>query len=184
MTTGHVFIATSLDGFIARKDNQLDWLSKQPTQGEDHGWERFMESVDGLVMGRGTYETVLTLGPWPYRKQVVVMSKTLVQADVPHELMENVRITALDPPELMHDLKNEGWSRAYIDGGRVVQSFLRRGLIQDLVLTTIPILIGEGIRLFGEVEGDIDLELLGTTSFESGLVQARYGVKDSGSRTG
>jgi len=75
MTTGHVFIATSLDGFIARKDHQIDWLTKQPTQGEDLGWEGFMERVDGLVMGRGTFETVLTLGPWPYRKPVVVMSK-------------------------------------------------------------------------------------------------------------
>ncbi len=176
MVTGHVFIATSLDGFVARRDHQLDWLMKQNTDGEDHGYDDFTASVDGIVMGRGSYQNVLSFGDWPYSKPVIVMSKTLSQSDIPSELADKVRLTDLDPPELMHSLQKDGWSRAYIDGGKVVQSFIKCGLIEDLVLTTVPILIGEGHRLFGEVADDIDLELIGVKSFESGMVQTRYRV--------
>jgi len=180
MTTGHVFIATTLDGFVARKDHQLDWLMKQKTQGEDHGYDEFMAGVDGIVMGRGSYENVLTFGEWPYKKPVVVMSKSLSSDDIPSALREKVRLTNLDPPELMRSLHDDGWSRAYIDGGKVVQSFIRCGLIESFVLTTVPILIGEGLALFGEIEGDIDLELVSVKSFPSGLVTSRYRIATHG----
>jgi len=177
VTTGHVFIATSLDGYIARRDHQLDWLMKYHTAEEDHGYTSFMDSVDGLVMGRGTYETVLSFGDWPYPKPVVVMSKTLVPGDIPDRVKDKVRLTDLDPVDLMESLEQDGWSRAYIDGGSVIQSFIRRGLIDDFILTTVPILIGDGIRLFGEIDKDVDLEYVETKSFKSGLVQARYRIK-------
>ncbi|WP_119168984.1 dihydrofolate reductase family protein [Algihabitans albus] len=177
MTTGHVFIATSLDGFVARRDHRLDWLMKQNTEGEDHGYEAFLAGVDGLVMGSGSYKTVLGFGDWPYAKPVIVMSTSLSRADVPAELADRVRVTDLGPRDLMRELQAEGWSRAYIDGGQVVQSFLRANLIRDLVVTLVPILIGEGRRLFGEIAEDIDLDLLGVTSFPSGLVQTRYKIK-------
>lgn len=176
MTSGHVYIATSLDGFVARKNHQLDWLMKHETPGEDLGYDAFMASVDGLVMGRGSYETVLGFGQWPYEKPVVVMSKTLSAADLPPELEGKVRFSELDPPELMQSLEAQGWSRAYIDGGKLVQSFIRCGLIEDVILTTIPILIGEGLPLFGPVESDIDLELLSSTPFKCGFVQTHYRV--------
>ncbi len=176
MTTGHVFIAVSLDGFIARKDHRIDWLMKQETGAEDHGYDEFIDRVDGIVMGRNSYEKVLTFGDWPYQKPVVVMSKSLSQSDISPELAEKVSITEFDPPELMKSLESKGWDRAYVDGGKVVQSFLRDGLIDDIVLTTIPILIGDGIRLFGETEADIDLELVSAKSFASGMVQSRYRV--------
>jgi dihydrofolate reductase len=180
MTTGHVFIATSLDGFVARKDHQLDWLMKQDTQGDDQGYSEFSESIDGLVMGRGSYETLLDFDQeWPYTKPVVVLSRSLLQSDVPANLAGKVEVSALEPSELMKRLGEDGWSRAYIDGGKVVQSFIRLGLVEDIVLTTIPILIGDGLRLFGEVEGDIDLELLASKSFNSGLVQSHYRLKNS-----
>jgi len=174
MTTGHVFIATSLDGFVARVNHELDWLMKQNTEGEDHGYEEFMDSVDGIVMGRGSYRTVLSFGEWPYKKPVIVMSKSLSDHDIPASLRDRVQLTALDPPEVMRWLQEQGWSRAYIDGAKVVQSFIREGLIEDIVLTTIPILIGEGLSLFGGVDADVDLELSSVRSFESGLVQRRY----------
>ena len=181
MTTGHVFIATSLDGFVARKNHNLDWLMKQQTAGADHGYKDFMASVDGLVMGRGSYETALTFDDWPYSKPVVVMSKTLSAADIPEPLRDKVQLTKLDPPELMQSLQSEhDWSRAYIDGGRVVQSFIRCGLIEDIVMTLVPILLGDGIRLFGEIDADIDLELLGAEAFESGLLQTRYRLRTAG----
>lgn len=177
MTTGHVFIAASLDGFVARKDHQVDWLMKQDTEGEELGYDDFVRGVDGIVMGRGSYQNVLTFGEWPYAKPVIVMSKTLSNTDLPAELRGRVEVSRLDPAELMQGLATDGWSRAYVDGGKVVQSFIRLGLVEDIILTTIPILIGDGIRLFGEVERDIDLELLESKSFESGLTQARYRLK-------
>lgn len=182
MTTGHVFIATSLDGFVARKDHQLDWLMKQNTDGEDHGYDDFMAGVDGLVMGRGSYETVLAFGEWPYSKPVVVMSKTLSPSGIPAELADKVRLTELEPPELIQSLQEDGWRRAYVDGGKVVQSFIRCGLIEDFILTTVPILIGDGQRLFGAIDADIDLELISSKSFRSGLLQTRYRVAGRGAR--
>lgn len=177
MTSGHVFIATSLDGFVARTDHRIDWLTKQPTAGEEHGYEAFMDGVDGIIMGRGSYENVLTFGDWPYSKPVVVMSRSLSPSDLPLTLRDKVRLTSLTPAALMQSLAKDGWARAYVDGGKVVQSFIRDGLIDDIVLATIPILIGEGLSLFGAIEADIDLELLHTAAFPSGIVQTHYQVR-------
>jgi dihydrofolate reductase len=176
MTTGHVFIAASLDGYIARKDGRLDWLMKQRTEGEDHGYDAHMASVDGLVMGRGTFETVLTFGEWPYHKPVIVMSGTLNEADIPAAIRTRVRLSKRTPEALMQELHSEGWTRAYVDGGKVVQSFLQAGLISDITLTHVPILIGEGLPLFGYLDRDVDLTHVETCTYPSGLVGSRYRV--------
>ena len=169
-------MATSLDGFVARNDHSLDWLMKQKTEGEDLGFDDFMASVDGLIMGSGSFKTVLAFESWPYQKPVIVMSHSLVEEDIPVELKDKVRLTQLSPQELMLSLEKEGWRRAYVDGGKLVQSFIRSGLIQDMTITFIPILIGEGVRLFGPVDNDIDLELIKSESFGSGLVQNYYKI--------
>ena len=174
MTTGHVFIATSLDGFIARRDHQIDWLMKYGNGDDGAGYDEFVAGVDGIVMGRNSYETVLTFGEWPYHKPVLVMSKSLSQSEVPSELTDKVSITDLDPLGLMDALNENGWSRAYVDGGKVVQSFIKLGLIEDIILTTVPTLIGDGIPLFGAIDEDIDLELVSSKSFASGMVQSHY----------
>lgn len=176
MTTGHVFIAASLDGFIAKPDHGLDWLMKQNTEGEDHGYDPFMADMDGIVMGSSTFKTVLGLGPWPYEKPVVVMSRALTVRDVPDSLSKKVRVSNRSPVDLMAELGAAGWRNAYIDGGEVIQSFLRRDLIADMTVTLIPILLGAGRRLFGPIEEDIDLILTETRSFPSGLVQMRYSI--------
>lgn len=176
MTTGHVFIATSVDGYIARKDGALDWLMKQPTKSEDHGFDAFIDSVDGLVMGRGTFEQVLSFGQWPYPKPVVVLSATLDQRDLRPDLVGKVTVRNLPPKALLADLRDEGWKRAYVDGGKVIQSFLREGLIEDLLLTRVPILLGGGIPLFGLLDRDIDLDHVETKTFPSGLVSSRYRI--------
>ena len=176
MTTGHIFMAMSLDGFVAREDFGLDWLMKQKTDGEDHGNEAFMASVDGLVMGSGSFRTMLTFGAWPYEKPVVVLSRTMKSKDVPEELRDKVSVSALAPRQLMASLSEQGWKRAYIDGGKIIQSFMREGLIADMTVTVVPILIGEGKRMFGSLDADIDLQLLGSKSFPSGLVTSRYEV--------
>lgn len=173
-TTGHVFMATSLDGFIARRDHALDWLIDQTPEDEDHGYDAFMDTVDGMVMGRATFRTVLGFGAWPYDKPVVVMSNSLTEADIPPEIAAKVRLTQLGPRQLMGSLSQAGWKRAYIDGGQLVQSFLRAGLVSDITLTLIPVLLGDGRRLFGETETDIGLSLIEAKSFPSGLVQLHY----------
>jgi len=176
MTTGHVFMAISLDGFVARHGGGVDWLMKQATEGEDHGFDAFMETVDGLVMGRGSYQNVLTFGAWPYQKPVIVMSQSLTPSDIPDVLRDRVRLSDRTPAQMMQQLEAEGWNRAYVDGGKIVQSFLNAGLIQDMTLTHVPILIGDGIPLFGRLTKDIDLKHVETRSFLSGLVSTKYRV--------
>ena len=176
MPTGHIFMAMSLDGFVARTDHALDWLMKQNTKGEDHGFDEFNAGIDGMVMGRGTYQTVLTFDEWPYSKPVVVMSQTLTDSDIPEHLAGKISLSTKDPRALMEELGLAGWSRIYVDGGKIVQSFLRDGLIADMQVTVIPILLGEGIRLFGALGKDIDLHLDDSTSFPSGLVSLKYKV--------
>lgn len=176
MTTGHIFIATSLDGYVARRDGELDWLMKQKTDGEEHGFAALMEAVDGLVMGRGSFQNVLSFGDWPYIKPVVIMSKSLTPEDIPDHLRDKVRLSSQEPEALMQALDEEGWKKAYVDGGKLVQSFIRAGLVSDITLTRIPILIGEGLPLFGSINQDIDLEHVSTESFASGLVTSKYRI--------
>jgi dihydrofolate reductase len=177
MTTGHVFIATSIDGFIARQDGNIAWLENAPTAGENHGFENFMDSVDGLVMGRHTYEQVLAFDQWPYRKPVVVLSRSLSQDRVPTIISGKVHVSADTPEALMESLSRRGWKRVYVDGGQVIQSFLTAGLIEDLIITRIPVLLGSGRPLFRPLPNDIWLDHVETTAFPSGLVQSKYRVR-------
>lgn len=176
MIAGHVFIATSLDGFIARADNSLDWLMKQEA-GSSGDFEAFMDSVDGLVMGAGTFRTVLGFGEWVYRKPVVVLSRSMTEGDIPEELKDKVRVRSGSPKEIMEELQAEGWRNAYIDGGKVIQSYLREGLIQTLTVTLAPILIGDGISLFGSLPADIDLELVSAERLGADMLKTVYRVR-------
>lgn len=179
MVTGHVFIATSLDGFIARDDGDIGWLVNRPTEGEDYGYDDFIDSVDGLIMGRASYEKVLTFETWPYPKTVIVLSRTLSNGDVREDLADKVRIIDAAPKEVMQDLSEEGWRRAYVDGGRVIQAFLRDGLIADMIITQVPVLLGSGIPLFGALDRDVELRHVETTAFPTGLVQSKYEVAET-----
>ncbi len=178
MTTGHVFIAVSLDGYIARSDGAIDWLvDGWPEVGHDYGYTEFIGAVDGLVMGRGTFEKAVTFPTWPYDKPVVVLSQSLRASDVPAALHGRVRISDAQPAEVMQELHRDGWSRAYIDGGKVIQSFLAQGMIEDLVITRLPIIIGSGLLLFGgALDADIRLSHIETTTHTSGFVQSRYAI--------
>lgn len=174
--TAHVFIATSLDGFIARPDGAIDWLLKLDAPAEDHGYSAFIADKDVVVMGRGSYEKVLTFSPWPYSLPVLVLSKQLSGTSVPEALEGKVRFTNLAPKDALAELAGQGVRRIYVDGGQLVQSFLREELIADLVITSIPVLIGSGRSLFGELPKDIDLKLVSSRSFPSGLVQSTYQI--------
>jgi dihydrofolate reductase len=174
-----VYIATSLDGYIARPDGGLDWLSQGGGEGggdgEDYGYKAFMATVDALVMGRHTYEKVLTFGAWPYeRKRVVVLSSRPVT--IAPEIAATVESMAGTPAEVVERLAARGLGHLYVDGGVTIQRFLAAGLIDRFIITRIPVLIGAGIPLFGPLERDVRLRHVETRSFPSGLVQGEYAV--------
>lgn len=175
-----VFIATSLDGFIARLDDRIDWLDQANAtvpEGEDCGYKAFMESVDVLVMGRNTFETALGFPDWPYReKRVVVLSTRGVE--IPEPLRSTVSTTADPPRALMERLGAEGAHHLYVDGGKTIQSFLAGGLLTDLTITVIPVLLGSGKALFGALPSDVWLEHLSTVAYPFGFVQTRYRVRE------
>jgi dihydrofolate reductase len=176
MITGHVFIATSLDGFIARADGDIGWLLKHDASDEDHGHGDFMRDIDAVIMGRGTFEAIRDMQPWFYSRPVLVLSATLAKQPVPADLAGKVRFTDKSPRQAMAMLEAEGCRRVYVDGGRVIQSFLLEGLINDLVITRIPILLGSGRSLFGPLPQDIHLRHVSTRSFPSGLVQSTHAI--------
>lgn len=173
-----VFIATSLDGFIARENGDLDWLdaaNNTVTEGEDCGYFDFMASVDILVMGRHTYEKVLSFGDWPYQeKPVIVLSSKPVE--IPPEIRNSVTFSKESPEELCLRLSKEGIKRIYIDGGITIQRFLSAGLVSDMVITMIPVLLGSGISLFGSLDKDILVNHVATKTFDFGFVQVTYEI--------
>ncbi len=165
-----VFVGTSVDGFIARLNGDLDFLP--PGGGEEHGYAAFMASVDALVIGRNTYETVLGFDTWPYGEKPVYVLSTRELAPAPAGAV--VEHLAGDPRAIVSQLEARGVRHAYVDGGITVQRFLRAGLIQRLIVTRVPVLIGTGIPLFGPTDRDITLQHVATRQYASGLVQSEY----------
>ena len=166
-----VFIATSLDGFIARLDGALDWLPADG--GEPHGYDEFMATIDALVIGRKTFETVLAFDAWPYGiKPVIVLSSRPDELKAPGGAVCDMMTGT--PDEIVTRLAARGIRHLYIDGGVTVQGFLRAGLIQRVIITRVPVLLGSGIPLFGPLPHDIRFEHVATRSYPSGLVQSEY----------
>jgi dihydrofolate reductase len=172
--TVSVFVGTSLDGFIARANGDFDFLPAGG--GEPHGYEEFMASVDALVIGRKTFETVLRLAEWPYgSKRVVVLGSQAVDLSAARGAV--VEQMAGPPAEIVAKLAASGAHQLYIDGGITIQRFLRAGLVQRLIITRVPVLIGEGIPLFGTLPQDMLLRHVATRQYASGLVQSEYQVE-------
>jgi dihydrofolate reductase len=171
--TVSIFIGTSLDGFIARPNGALDFLP--PDGGEPHGYNEFIASVDALVIGRNTFETVLAFPEWPYGKKrvVVLSSKPLDFSKVRGGAVEQLSGT---PSEIIAKLAATGAHHLYVDGGITIQRFLRASLVHRLVITRVPVLIGEGIPLFAGLPHDIKLRHVATQAYPSGLVKSEYEV--------
>ncbi len=169
-----VFIATSLDGFIAGKNNEIDWLESVPNPDNlDMGYSKHMENIDALIMGRNTLELVLSMDcEWPYSKHVFLLSNTL--KEVPEELKGKVSLVAGDLAFLVQNLKNEGYSNLYIDGDLTIQSFLKQDLIDDMIITTIPILLGGGIPLFGQLDKQLEFRCTHSEVFSNGISQNHF----------
>jgi len=165
-----VFVGTSLDGFIARANGDLDFLP--PGGGEPHGYDEFMATVDALVIGRKTFETVLAFPSWPYGEKPVFVLSTRTLAPTPAGAV--VERMSGAPAEIVSHLAGRGIRHIYVDGGITIQRFLQAGLIQRLIITRVPVLIGSGIPLFGFIGRDIVLKHVATRQYASGLVQSEY----------
>lgn len=175
--TCRVFIATSLDGFIARPDGRIDWLEAQNARvppGEDCGYGAFIAGIDAIVMGRHTFEQALGFERWPYEQPVVVPSRRGVA--VPGELAGRVSVTDETPTALVERLGAAGLRRLYVDGGQTIRSFLAASLIDELTITTVPVLIGEGRPLFGAPMADLGVTLVASRAYAFGFVQSTWRV--------
>jgi dihydrofolate reductase len=186
-----VFIATSVDGYIAREDGDIEWLNQaneislKVREGSsaiggavalgDAGYSAFFETIDVMVMGRKSFEKILSFGAWPYGEMpVIVLSRNSIE--IPKELSAFVSWSADSPKELTDRLAGMGINRIYVDGGNTIQRFMAAKLIDDICITTIPVLLGAGIPLFGQIENDISLAVTNTRVFENGFVQVFYNV--------
>ena len=169
-----VYIAKSLDGYIAGKNGELGWLQSIPNpENEDMGYLKFMDRVDALVMGRNTFETVCSFqGEWPYDKPVFVISSTL--NSIPKELREKAQLVNGTIPEILDTIHKEGFTNLYIDGGVTIQNFLKEDLIDEMIITTIPILLGGGVPLFEELPVQLMFQHVRSEVFLDQVVQDSY----------
>lgn len=170
-----VFIATSLDGYIARPDGALDWLlrSEYSPEGEDFGYADFIASVSCVVMGRQTFEQVLSFDDWFYHgKRLVVISRS--KAAVPDGFALGAESFVGSLNDLIQQLQDQGETRLYIDGGQLIQSCLSADLIDEMIITRVPVLLGAGRPLFGTLPADLKFQHQHTQAYANGLVQSHY----------
>jgi dihydrofolate reductase len=167
-----VYIGTSLDGYIARLDDDIEWLVQFQNDEVQRSYDTFIKRIDAIVIGRGTYEKVLGFPEWPYEKKVFVLSTSIKL--VPEKLKEKVTVLLMDPKELLKYLSREGYTNIYVDGGKVIQSFLKEDYIDEMIITRVPILIGKGIPLFGDPGHDVRFDHLQTETYSNGLVKSHY----------
>ena len=169
-----VFIACSIDGYIADRNDGLDWLQMIPNPDNlDMGWEKLNNRIDAIIMGRNTFETVLSFNvPWPYDHPVFVLSNSMTS--LPEEYKDKAEIINGDSKEILEIMHQKGFSNLYIDGGVTVQNFLKEDLIDEMIITTIPILLGEGTPLFGGLPTELTFEHIKTEVFLDTIVQNHY----------
>lgn len=178
-----VFIATSMDGFIARLDGAIDWLMAAQAAappGEDFGYADFIDGIDALVMGRRTFETVLGFDAWPYGERPVWVMSRQPSLHVPEALRSTVQHSRASPGALLEELASTGRRRVYLDGGELIQAFLFNDLVDRITLTQIPVLLGQGRRLWGPLPADQAWTLEDSRHWDCGFVQSRYGRRARG----
>lgn len=169
----YVYIAQSLDGYIAGKDGNLDWLNEIPNpEKSDFGFNEFIRNIDAIVMGRKTFQKVQTFGMWPYTKSVYVVSSAL--NELPQEYRNKAEILNLKPSQIIQSLYKNGLKNLYIDGGKLIQSFLSEDLIDELIITTVPVLLGDGIPLFSKLEDTLKFNHHRTEVLINHLVKSHY----------
>ena len=167
-----VYIGTSLDGYIAKQDGNIDWLTIYGDDDAIHAYEEFMNGIDAILIGKGTYEKILSFPTWPYEKKAFVLSTSIKQ--LPVTLKDKATLLSMKPKDLLNYLSGMGFSSIYVDGGKVIQSFLKEDLIDDLIISKVPVLIGNGIPLFGYLNVDLNFKHIRTETQSNGLVRSYY----------
>src|SRR5512138_1379693 len=167
-----VFIGTSLDGFIARTDGDLDWLTRFADEEAIRAYEEFINKIDAIVIGRGTFEKIVSFPSWPYKQKAFVLSASLKQ--LPATLKDKATLLSMKPKELLGYLSGLGFLSIYVDGGKVIQSFLKEDLVDELIISKVPLLIGNGIPLFGFLAADLQFKHIRTEVQSNGLVRSFY----------
>ncbi|NOI93360.1 MULTISPECIES: dihydrofolate reductase family protein [Vibrio] len=169
-----VFIGASLDGYIADKNGGLDWLQAIPNpEGDDMGYNAHIDRIDALVMGRNTMDMVLSFGiDWPYTKPVYVLSNTLTE--VPKEVEGKVFLIKGELTQIIEDLNSKGLNNLYIDGGVTIQNFLKEDLVDELIISTLPVVLGGGAPLFGDLVSPLDFTLKSVTTYLDEIVTTHY----------
>ena len=167
-----VYIGTSLDGFIAKKNDDIEWLTQFQNAEVHEYYAEFIDRIDAIVIGRGTFEKILSFPDWPYTKKVFVLSTTIKQ--VPEAFKEKAEILSMQPKALLNFLSGKGYSSIYIDGGKVIQSFLKEDCIDEMIITKVPVLIGSGVPLFAQLDNDLLFRHLQTRVLSNGLVKSYY----------
>jgi dihydrofolate reductase len=168
-----IFIAVSLDGYIARKDGSIDWLMHIPNpENNDYGYNEFINDIDAIVMGKNTYEKVLSFDEWPYEKPVFILSNKL--KEIPESLKGKVELIQGTPNHIVEHLNNGGYTNLYIDGGKTIQKFLELELIDEIIISHIPIILGSGIPLFDESSIEQKFEHVKTDTYNNGIVKSHY----------
>jgi dihydrofolate reductase len=168
-----VYIAVSIDGYIATSDGGIEWLMEIPNPDHvDFGFTEFMKGIDAIVMGRNTFEKVLSFGKWPYTKPVFVLTTTLTS--VPVGMENKAEIVKGDIEQIVNNLNERGFQNLYVDGGKVVQSFLEKDLIDEMIITRVSVLLGRGVPLFGNMDQSLKFRQVKTTAYNDDLVKSYY----------
>jgi dihydrofolate reductase len=171
--TSIVYIATSIDGFIARKDGSIDWLIELPNpEGTDYGYAEFIQRIDGILMGRHTFETVLSFPLWPYSQPVFVLSTSLT--GIPKDLSGKAEIVKGGVKEILTELEAKGITTLYVDGGKTIQSFLKEDLIDEMIIARIPVVLGDGIPLFSAQKRELHFEHVKTVVYNNAVAKSSY----------
>ncbi len=167
-----IYIATSIDGYIARKDGNIDWLDRVSGFDEDYGFQKLLNSIDAVILGRNTYEVAASVLDWPYKgKRIVVLSKSLKTVREEAELFQG------DLTQLISQLHSDGIQHIWIDGGVTISQFLELKMVDCITLSVIPLILGSGITLFREIGQEFICHLISSQSYPSGLVQLKYQIK-------
>lgn len=166
-----LFIAMSLDGYIAKPDGDISFLSLVEKEGEDYGYAKYIETVDTVILGRKTYDKILSMGfGLPYGdRNIIVLTRN------PHPVTDKVTFYSGSLSGLISKLKSQAGLNIYCDGGsETIYQLLQEDLIDEITVSIIPVLLGEGIPLFEKGFQEKNLQLVSTESFPKGLVQLHY----------
>ncbi|HEY6907458.1 MAG TPA: dihydrofolate reductase family protein [Ignavibacteriaceae bacterium] len=167
-----VYVGVSLDGFIAGEGGDISWLTAFENKEINDSYNNFMAEIDAIVIGRGTYETVISFSTWPYEKKVFLLSTSIKQ--VPEKLKDKLGILSMNPAEVRKYLSDNGFHSVYVDGGKVIQGFLREDCIDEIIITRLPVLLGGGIPLFGSLRDMLEFTHIRTDVYSNGLVKSHY----------